>query len=372
MAEQSGGEKTLPASQQKRRKAREEGRVARSQDLSAAAALLAALLALKFLGQDAFNRMLGCLVYYFDHADVLRPDLDNLQNLTIQAIWLMVPAIAPFLFVMMLVGITINVLQVGFMFTGKPLMPKIEKLNPFQGLAGMFGARAGAELVKSILKVTVIAYVVWLTARGWSSRVVDLMETTPVALTPAIAAMTFTLWWRIVLVMIALGALDYAFQRWQYERGLMMTHQEAKEEMKEYEGDPRIKQRIRQIQRQIAMQRMMADVPKADVIVTNPIRFAIALRYDPATMVAPIVVAKGARIMAERIRDIATRHDVPIVQKPELARRLMYKSVEVGHPVPESLFRGVAEVLAYVYRIDRRAEKIRERSGAVNAAPQRA
>ena len=157
-----------------------------------------------------------------------------------------------------------------------------------------------------------------------------------------------------------LGVLDYGYQYWEHERSLMMTVEEAKQELKEYEGDPRIKQRIRQIQRRIAMQRMMADVPKADVIITNPTRFAVALRYDPANMRAPVVVAKGTRLLAERIRDLAIVHGVPIVQKPELARTL-YRTIEVGHPVPESLFRAVAEVLAYVYQIDRRVEKLHER-----------
>jgi flagellar biosynthetic protein FlhB len=164
-----------------------------------------------------------------------------------------------------------------------------------------------------------------------------------------------------------LGVLDFGFQRWQYGRDLMMTVQEAKEEMKQLEGDPRIKQRIRQIQRQMAMKRMMAEVPEADVIITNPIRFAVALRYDPKTMDAPVVIAKGARLLAQRIREIAEEHDVPIVEKPELARAL-FKSIDVGQPVPEDLFRAVAEVLAFVFKIDRREEKRHERS-AMSGAP---
>ena len=360
MAEQSGGEKTLPASPQKRRKAREDGRVARSQDLSAAFALIAALFTIRFLGPGLMDKMVAIFVYYFGNADILLADSGSFPRITAQAMWFLVPLLAPFLLVMMIIGVTTNVLQVGFLFTGKPLVPKLSKLNPFAGFGSLFSPRAGAELVKSILKVTVVGYIVWVTGDGWINKLVGLMDLTPVAMVSCVGGMTFTLWWRIVLSMLILGVLDYGFQRWQYERGLMMTQQEAKEEMKEYEGDPRIKQRIRQIQRQIAMQRMMAEVPKADVIVTNPIRYAVALRYDPMSMAAPIVVAKGARLIAERIRNLATEHDVPIVQKPELARA-MFKSVEIGHAVPEHLFRAVAEVLAYVYRIDRRKEKIRER-----------
>lgn len=179
--------------------------------------------------------------------------------------------------------------------------------------------------------------------------------------------LVLVVWFRVVVAMLVLGTIDFAFQRWQYGRDLMMTVQEAKEEARQFEGDPRIKQRIRQIQRQMALRRMMAEVPRADVVVTNPIRFAVALRYDMANMQAPIVVAKGARLLAKRIREIAEEHDVPIVEKPELARAL-FKSIEVGQAVPHDLFRAVAEVLAFVYRIDRREEKIRERA-KFNTAP---
>jgi len=186
------------------------------------------------------------------------------------------------------------------------------------------------------------------------------MELTPRALVPAIGGLVMTVWWRIALAMLVLGILDYGFQRWQHNRDLMMTVQEARQEAKELEGDPRIKARVRHIQRQMALQRMMAGVPAADVIITNPTTYAVALRYDMAEMSAPVVVAKGARLLAERIRNIALEHTVPIVRKPDLARTL-YRTIEVGQPVPENLFRAVAEVLAYVYEIDRRADKVRER-----------
>jgi len=361
MAEQSGGEKTLPASPQKRNRAREEGNVARSQDLSAAVALLAALAAMRYLGAPMFERLVAATRYYFDHAAVLEPGVDSAQSLAIQGLIWLAPIVLPFMLVMLVAGVAASILQVGFLFTTKPITPKLSKLNPLNGLLNFFSLRTFVELVKSVFKVALVLYITWITVRGRLGDYVSLMGLTPLALLPAVAAMVVTLWWRIALAFLALGILDYGFQYWQRERNLMMTVQEAKEELKEYEGDPRIKQRIRQIQRRIAMQRMMAEVPKADVIVTNPTRFAVALRYDMAEMAAPVVVAKGARILAERIRDIAMANDVPIVQKPELARA-MYRTVEVGHPVPENLFRTVAEVLAYVYRIDRRTEKIHERS----------
>ncbi len=369
MAEQPGGEKSLPASPQKRQRARESGKVARSQDLSAAFAMLAALALLRFLGAPLFKQLLMGMSQFFGQADTFLPVFDNMQFLAIESLWRLTSAVLPFMLLMMIGGIVVNVMQVGLLFTGKTITPDFSKVNPFSGFANLFSLRALVELLKSVLKVSAVAYVTWITVRDHAYDYVYLMDSTPAALAPAVAGMIFALWWRIVLLFIVLGLLDYGFQRWQYERGLMMTVQEAREELREYEGDPRIKQRIRQIQRRIAMQRMMAEVPRADVIVTNPVRFAVALRYDAEKMLAPIVVAKGARILAERIRDVAIEHDVPIVQKPELARSL-FRTVELGQPIPEPLFRAVAEVLAYVYQIDRRAEKVRERSQGWQTARQ--
>ncbi|MCX5759863.1 MAG: EscU/YscU/HrcU family type III secretion system export apparatus switch protein, partial [Candidatus Hydrogenedentes bacterium] len=224
MAEQSGGERTLPASQQKRNRAREEGNVARSQDLSAAVALLSALAAMRYMGAPMFERLVAATRFYFDNAAVLGP-------------------IFPFMLVMLVTGVTANILQVGFLFTTKPLVPKFSKLNPFAGLSNFFSLRSFVELVKSILKVTLVLYVTWITVHGRLGDYVNLMELTPLALLPAVGAMVVTLWWRIALVILALGILDYGFQRWQHDHNLMMTVQEAKEELKEYEGDPRIKQR---------------------------------------------------------------------------------------------------------------------------------
>ena len=227
------------------------------------------------------------------------------------------------------------------------------------------------ELVKSILKVALCVWIVWLTVKTRPQQFIDLMAATPQGLPGAVGGMIVTIWWRVAAAMFVLGLLDYGFQRWQYERELMMTTQEAREELREFEGDPRIRQRVRQIQRQMAMQRMMGEVPRADVVITNPTEYAVALRYDAASMRAPVVVAKGARILAERIRSIAVENDVPIVRKPELARTL-YRTIDINQPVPEDLFRAVAEVLAYVYQIDRREQKIRERKENWNSAPLRA
>jgi flagellar biosynthetic protein FlhB len=275
--------------------------------------------------------------------------------------------VAPIILFILLGGTLINIVQVGFLFTGQPLMPKFERLNPITGLQKFVSLRSLVELVKSILKLTLVTYIVWGAFRDRWQELFLLMHMTPLGITLSISSLVYDAWLRVVIAMLILGILDYGYQRWQYEQDLRMTMQEAREEAKEMEGDPRLKQRVRQIQRQMAMQRMMKDVPKADVIITNPTTYAVALRYNVGEMAAPVVIAKGARLVAQRIRDLAVLHDVPIVEKPELARAL-FRTIEVGGTIPENLFRAVAEVLAFVYRVDRREEKLRERAQAQEPA----
>lgn len=360
MPEPSAGEKTLPASETKKRKAREEGNIARSQDLTSAWALLVALLALRFIGPQMLEELVGAVGHFFANAHNLLPDQANVQRLTAQTLLIITRTVLPFATVMLAAGLAINLFQVGFLFTAKPLTPKLEKLNPAKGLGKFFSLRSFVEMVKSLLKLICVSLVVWLSMRGRIFEFANLMHGTPMTVMAGIGAVVFTVWWRIALALIIIGILDYGFQYWQRERELMMTVQEAREEAKELEGDPKLRARVRQVQRQLAMQRMLAEVPLADVIITNPVRYAVAIRYDMTGMGAPVVVAKGARLIAEKIRDLAVEHDVPIVQKPDVARTL-YRTIEVGQPIPEKLFHAVAEILAYVYQIDRRAEKVRER-----------
>jgi flagellar biosynthetic protein FlhB len=363
MAEDSGGEKTLPASGQKIQRAREEGNIARSQDLSSGIALAIALLAVVLFGQGMMETMLAAGRYYIENAPDLVPERQSLRVIAASGLWIVALCVGPVALVMLGTGLLANVLQVGFLMTTKPLVPKLSRINPISGFQKFFSLRSLVELVKSILKLVLVIAVVWFAVRNRLDDVLQLMTMSPAGIVGGVSTLVFAVWWRIAAVMVILGMFDYGYQRWQHLQDLRMTHQEARQESKELEGDPHIKRRVRQLQRQIATQRMMKDVPKADVIITNPVRFAVALRYDMGEMDTPVVVAKGARKVAERIREIAAEHDVPIVQKPELARAL-YKSIEVGQGIPENLFRAVAEVLSFVYRIDRRQEKIREREAA--------
>ncbi|MBM3288864.1 MAG: flagellar biosynthesis protein FlhB [Candidatus Hydrogenedentes bacterium] len=367
MAEETGGEKTLPASQHKIQKARDEGNVAKSQDLTAAWSLLIALGGVWYLGPGAVKALLEASHYYFSNLSHFEITPGNFANFAIGTLWMTTKAAWPLVVLLLVSGLAMNVVQVGFLFAPKSIAPKISRLNPISGFKKFFSARSAAELVKAVLKLALVGAVVYWALRDRWDEVVAAAYLTPLGAGAAVSELVLSVWFRIVVAMLVLGLLDFGYQRWQYGRDLMMTAQEAKEEARQFEGDPRIKQRIRHIQRQMAMKRMMADVPKADVIVTNPIRFAVALRYDAANMQAPVVVAKGARLLAKRIREIAEEHGVPIVEKPELARAL-FKAIDVGQPVPETLFKAVAEVLAFVYKIDQREEKVRERA-AFTAAP---
>lgn len=363
MAEQSGGEKTLPASPRKIQRAREKGNVAKSQDLSAAVMLLAAFLALWGLGPPAFRGLMGIGRFYFAEAHLLLLNDPDMQLLLLHAVMRSGLVVLPFMGVLVLAGLMINVAQFGILFSSEALTPKFEKLNPILGFQRFVSLRTLVELIKSLMKLTLIASITWLSLRGRWEDILSLTHMSPWDGSAAAWGLVLMLWWRVALVMLVIGLFDFAFQRWQHGRDLMMTQQEARQELKELEGDPKIRQRVRQIQRQMAMQRMMADVPEADVVVTNPTTYAVALRYDVGDMAAPIVAAKGARLVAERIRDIAVEHDVPIVERPDLAKTL-YRTVEVGQAVSEDLFRAVAEVMAYVYQIDRREEKVRARGEA--------
>lgn len=366
MAEDSGGEKILPPSPRKLQKARDDGNVARSNDLSSAATLSTALLALLFLGPLMFAEMARATEHYFTHITFHQVTIDGAQPMTISVIGYLGRTMLPFMATMMVTGALVNLLQVGPMLSAKAIQPKFSRINPVSGMKRFVSMRMFIELIKSVFKISLITIIVYYATRDRWEAFIVLMELTPMGILIGVADLIIDVWWRVALAMIAIAILDFAYQRWQFMRDQRMTRREAQDEAKQLEGDPHVKQRIRQVQRQLATQRMLAEVPEADVIITNPIRFAVALRYDQGDMAAPKVVAKGARLMAQRIRDIAEENNVPIVQRPPLARAL-FKSVEIGQWVPESLFKAVAEVLAYVYQIDQRVAKRKERDATLDA-----
>ncbi|MCK4788040.1 MAG: EscU/YscU/HrcU family type III secretion system export apparatus switch protein, partial [Desulfobacteraceae bacterium] len=258
--------------------------------------------------------------------------------------------VAPVMAAGVIVAALSNFLQVGVMFTLEPVIPKFSKISPLKGLGRLFSKQSFMELFKSVAKLAIVGVIAYWTVKGEMDRFLDLGGMGVAAIALYILKVILKIFLRVCVVMVFLAVLDYAFQKWQFEQQLKMTKHEVKEEFKRSEGDPLIKSRIRRIQLEMARRRMMQEVPKADVVVTNPVRLALAIRYDRAVMNAPEVVAKGSELVAERIKALAKKHDIPIVENKGLAQDL-YRMVEIGSEIPSALFQAVAEVLAYVYRL---------------------
>jgi flagellar biosynthetic protein FlhB len=344
------GDKSHDPTPHRRQKAREEGHVVRSQDLGSAVLLLAGMLVLlmsggaliDFLGRYA-ARQLGGEAWLSADADFVVAQWTT--TLAALARYLL-----PILGLCMLAAIAVNVVQVGFLFLPHKLTPDVSRLSPIKGFGRLFSMGSSARLAFGIFKIVVIGSVAFVSLYGERQKILGLGALAP----PEIAAylLDVLLWTtiRIGLALLVLALLDYAFQRWKHEQDLKMTPQEMREEMKHLEGDPQIVARRRVVQRQLVLNRLSQAVPKADVVITNPTELAVAIQYEPESMVAPIVVAKGAGLIAQRIRRLALEHGIPIVEKKPLAQAL-YREVDVNQPIPHDKYAAVAEVLAYVYQL---------------------
>jgi len=254
----------------------------------------------------------------------------------------------PLFLAALFVSLLVNYLQVGFVLSAESVQPKFSKIDPIQGFGRLFSIRSLVELVKNIFKIAIVGFAVYIIMRGEAERFVLLVDQSVWGILLYICGVSFKIILSVCLVLIVLAALDYAYQKWEFEKELRMTKQEIKDESKQSEGDPLIKARIRRLQREAARKRMMANVPKADVVITNPTHLAVALLYDQEKMSAPTVVAKGADFIAQNIKDIARKHHVPIVNNKPLAQ-VLYRKVDVDEIIPANLYRAVAEVLAFVY-----------------------
>lgn len=349
MAENTGQERTESATPKKRAKAREEGQVARSMDVISVLVLGAGLAGLALMGPTMTNKGAALFTNLYRNAasQSFTPgavvDLAGLLSSTFFSI------LAPFVGLIMVFGVMGNVSQTGLLLTTKPLMPKFNRISPATGAKRIFSKRGGVELVKSLLKITVVAAAMgWAFAKTLPAFFPLMSMGLGVAYREILIAM-LQLAGTAALALVLIALLDFWFQRYEHEEQLKMTKQEVKDEHKQSEGDPQLKGKIREKMRAASRARMMEDLKDADVVVTNPIRFAVALKYDPETMRAPKVVAKGARLLAARIRQAAREAGVPVLENPPLARAL-YKAVEVGSEVPLSLYQTVAELLAFVWK----------------------
>jgi flagellar biosynthetic protein FlhB len=246
-------------------------------------------------------------------------------------------------------------LQTGFVFSADPLTPKLERINPLEGLKRMFSMQGFVELIKSILKIVIVFYIAWYAAKDDLNYIMILTEAHPWQAMVLGGNIAYRIAIRVGVFFILIAILDYLYRRWEYMRNLKMSRQEVKEEYKRLEGDPLVKQRMRDLQRQVAQQRMMSAVPQADVVVTNPTHLAVALKYETAKMKAPVILAKGERKIAEEIRRLAEAHEITIVENEPLARSL-YRTCRVNQEVSSELYQAVAEVLAYVYKIKKERE----------------
>lgn len=353
---ESDAEKTEDPTPKRLQEARNDGNIPKSTDLTAALSLFAAVFLLYSFGGRLLGGMKVVLQAMLVNAHTSNPtqaqDVIALPAFTGRVI---IQGLLPLTLGVAAVAMLVTIAQVGFVVTTKPMEVDITKLSPLKGLKNMLNLRGFTRLGMSLAKVIIIGSVASFFIFSYRMEVVKLAELPLAAGMVAASHIVFKLAIWISAVLLIMGIIDYAYQRWQHISDLKMTKQEVKEEMKNMDGDPMVKQRRARVARQLAMQRTAASVPQADVIVTNPTHFAIALKYDSQTMRSPKVIAKGADLMAFRMRQIAMQHEIPLVERKELARGL-YSHVEVGQEVPAEYYAAVAEILAYVYRLNRQEE----------------
>jgi flagellar biosynthetic protein FlhB len=347
---QQAGERTEQATPRRKQELREKGQIARSPEVSSAASLIGALLAVKFFAGHISHGLNALLSDSLGRTTIheLTPTL--LQEEALSTMLAMAKIIAPVAIAAAIGGAAGGVAQVGFLVTMQPLKPDFTKLNPFTGVARLFSLQALAQLTKSLLKAGIVGYVLFTFLRGHWESVLALHSTSPWKMGPIIGTLLWGLMIRGAAAIAIIAALDYIYQRFQFDRRTRMTKQEVKEEYKRTEGDPLIRSSRRRRQRELVRQRMLQAVAQATVVVTNPIHLAVALRSEPGEMAAPKVLAKGKRLMAGRIKELARKHNIPVVENVPLAQAL-YKNVKVGGFVPADLYQAVAEVIAFVYRL---------------------
>ncbi len=345
-------ERTERATPRRREEARKRGQVPRSADLTSALTLLVGAFFLPWYASSAATELWG----YLERAFREPLPLDLTPALVLELAWVsgttFFQLTLPVLGLFLLVGVASTLLQAGVVFAPAVLQPDLRRIDPIAGFQRLFSRRGLFETAKALVKIAIVLAVTYPLIRRDLPRYADLTGAEPLVIARALGQSIRDLTMRIGAAYLALAVLDYSYQRWDLEQRLRMTRHELKEELRQTEGDPEIKARIRRLQRQYALRRMMAQVPTATVVVTNPTHLAVALRYEPGTMRAPVVVAKGAGAVAERIMAIARQHAIPVLQNQPLAQAL-YRTVDVGQEIPVTLYEAVADIIAYVYQLRR-------------------
>lgn len=349
-----GGEKTEPATAKKLKEAREDGKVAKSKELTAAFDLMVMFLILKVFISMIGEGFLEIFYYVYNlipdfvHINAADFSEQSVAAFFIPIVTQMLKIVAPFFIFGFAVTILVSVLQVGWKVTTKPMQPKLDRFNPINGFKRIFSKDSVFELFKSILKIGVIIYVAYTEIKD-KADVIFLLYDIPLNQAVALVGdVIINTGFKISLVYLVVGIADFVYQKFRFNEEMKMTKQEVKDEYKNTEGNPEIKGRQRQRMREASRQRMMQDVPKADVVITNPTHFAVAIKYEPEVNRAPVVLAKGEDFLAQKIKEAAREHNIEIVENKPLAR-MLYANVEVGNEIPPELYQAVAEILAMVY-----------------------
>lgn len=358
MADENDDEKTEEPSQYKIDESRKKGDVASSKELSSVLLLSGSLLTLIICGVFIYETFTEYIdwIYRLDFKMIYTQE--KFADVISQTMWTLVKCVAPSFGASVCLGILSQFIQIGFLYSPEILNADIERINPIKGFGRMFSKKALVEALKGVFKFTVVIAITYSVMKNNIGSFLGFLHSDAGQSLMFGKYLMVKLGFSILLGLGIVALADFGWEKWSYRQKMMMTKQEAKEESKEKDGNPEVKNKIRQIQRQMAQKRMMDDVKKADVIVTNPTHISVALKYDGETMVAPAVMAKGADHLALRIREIAKENDIPIVENIMLARTL-YKTVKVGHGVPRTLYKAVAEILSFVYKLKRKQKALK-------------
>ncbi len=351
MAEESstGGEKTEEPSAKRRADFRKKGQVAQSKEVQTALLFTIILIFWIFYMPDFWANLSKLLSSIWANLDNFDGSPNKVFSLTIFLTKEMAFLLMPLFLLVMIIGFFSSVFQIGWLFTTQPLTPDFSKIDPIKGFGRMFAMRALVDLAKSISKVILIGWVAYSTIINNFEEALILVDTSPVAAILFMGRVATLILAKVCGLLIFIAAIDFMYTKHEMEEKMKMTKQEVKEEFKEMEGDPFIKSQIRRIQQEMAQKRMMADVPDADVVITNPTHISVAIKYDTKNMDAPIVLAKGADHIAMKIREVARENEIPIMENPPVAR-LLHK-IDLGATIPEEMFKAVAEILAHVYSL---------------------
>lgn len=343
-------EKTEEATPKKREDARKKGNVFQSREISSALTLFCAMIVLKIFGKNIFFTINESFVYFLRDLSSKRIFYSSIDGYKIILLifFYVAKAIIIVLLINFFCAFLVTRAQVGHIFTTEVLMPKLDKINPIKGFKKLFSLKSVIEMLKSVLKLLILGYVGYAFIKDNLVYFFKVMELNKYQFSYSVYKFGIDIGIKLSLYLIVISMFDYMYQKYDYNKGLKMSKQEIKEEHKQMDGNPQIKSKIREKQRQMAMSRMMQDIPKADVVITNPTHFAIAIKYDEEKFDAPYVIAKGKNMVALKIKEKARESEIMIVENKPLARAL-YKSLEIGDFIPAEFYEAIAEILAYVY-----------------------